>query len=116
MGMCWVNLIYGGICAIVLFGDLFVSRMCNALHAFPLRREGWLLTNFLSGMLFCLIPSLFVSITASVFLLSYAYIAWIWLAVSVLQFLFFFGTGTLSALCAGNRLAMAAIYSIIHFI
>ena len=50
-GMAPVNLIYGGLCAMFLFGDLFNSRLCNALHAFPVRREGWLLTGIAAGIL-----------------------------------------------------------------
>ena len=50
--MTWINLFYGGICGVVLFTDLFNNRLCNALHAFPLRREGWLTTHILSGFLF----------------------------------------------------------------
>lgn len=112
----WGNLIYAGIVAVVLFGDLYNARLCCALHAFPMRREGWLLINTVSGLLFSVIPNLFVSILASFVLGEYAYLVWIWLGVAVLQYLFFFGTAVLSAVCAGNRLAMAAIYGIIHFI
>ena len=43
--MAFVNLIYAPLVAALLFGDLYNSRMCNALHAMPLRRESWFLTN-----------------------------------------------------------------------
>ena len=33
-----VNLFFAPITAMLLFGDLFNSRMCNAIHAMPLRR------------------------------------------------------------------------------
>ena len=33
-----INFIYALIVAQLLFGDLFNSRLCNALHALPLRR------------------------------------------------------------------------------
>lgn len=113
--MSWINLIYGCICAGVLFGDLYNSRICNALHAFPVRREGWVTAHVVSGMLFCVIPNFVIAIFASFMLLQYAYIVWIWLLLSVLQFLFFFGVGTLAAVCAGNRLAMTVFYAIIQF-
>ena len=114
--MASVNFAYAGICAILLFGDLYNSRMCNALHAFPLRRDGWLLTNVVSGILFSVVPNILMTVLGGILLQEYAYMAAIWLAVMVLMFLFFFGTAVLSAVCAGNRLAMAAIYAIIHFI
>lgn len=115
-GMAWVNLLYGGICGAFLFMDLFNGRLCNGLHAFPMRREGWLITHILSGFLFSLIPNLLVALLGSFMLWEYAYVALIWLAVSMLQYLFFFGTAVLSAMCAGNLLGTAAIYGIFHFI
>lgn len=115
-GMAPVNLLYGGICAMFLFGDLFNSRLSNALHAFPVRREGWLLTGIAAGVLFCVVPNLLLCLVASAVLQQYTYLAFIWLAVSILQFLFFFGTAVFSAMCAGNRLGMIAIYGIIQFI
>lgn len=115
-GMSLINLAYAGICAFFLFGDLFNSRLCNALHAFPLRREGWLLAGVVSGILFGLVPNLLMCLIAYPILWQYAYVGFIWLAVSMLQFLFFFGMAVLCAFCAGNRLAMAAIYGIINLI
>ena len=114
--MAWVNLFYGGICGIFLFMDLFNGRMCNALHAFPMRREGWLTTHVLSGLLFSLVPNVLSTGIGALLLWEYAYIAPIWLAISMLQFLFFFGTAVLAAICAGNLLGSVAIYGIIHFI
>jgi len=49
--------VYAFLVAACLFGDLFDSRMCNGLHAMPMRREGWLLTNLVSGLVFALIPA-----------------------------------------------------------
>ncbi len=114
--MAWGNLIYGGICGVFLFMDLFNGRLCNALHAFPIRREGWLTTHILSGLLFSLVPNLLVTCIGALLLWEYAYAAFIWLAVSTLQYLFFFGTAVLAAVCAGNLLGTVAIYGIIHFI
>ena len=115
-GMAIINLMYGGICAIMLMGDLFNAKICNAIHAFPVRREGWLLGHIISGILFSFVPNVLITVLASIMLWEYAYMAPIWLAVATLQFLFFFGVGILSAVCAGNRLAMIAVYGIIHFI
>ena len=110
-----VNLVYAGICAMLLFGDLFNSRMCNALHAMPIRREGWFLTHLAAGLLMCLVPNALGALLASLYLGQYCYLAFLWLAVVVLEFLFFFGVGIFSALCAGNKLGMAAVYCLINF-
>lgn len=114
--MAWTNLFYGGFCGVFLFMDLFNGRLCNALHAFPMRREGWLTTHILAGLLFSLVPNLLVTAIGSVMLWQYAYMALIWLAVSTLQYLFFFGTAVLAATCAGNLLGTVAIYGITHFV
>ena len=58
IAMSWVNLIYGAVVAQLLFGDLFQSRMCNALHALPLTRDGWFVTHSASGICFSLLPNL----------------------------------------------------------
>ncbi len=114
--MSVVNLLYAGIVALMLFGDLFNPRMCNALHAFPMRREGWFITHLVSGILFCLVPNLLIVILTGFTLGSMFYIAFLWLAVMLLQYLFFFGVATFSVLCAGNRLGAAAVYGLINFL
>ncbi|MBR5021978.1 MAG: hypothetical protein IKY18_02075 [Oscillospiraceae bacterium] len=113
---CIGNLLYAGVVTLCLFSDLYKSRLCNALHAFPMRREGWLLTNIATGFLFSLIPNLFVCTLASFQLGEYASFIWHLFDVAALQYIFFFGTAVLSALCAGNGLGMIAVYSIIQFV
>jgi len=110
------NLLYAGIVTMCLFGDLYKGRLCNALHAFPMRREGWLLTNIATGFLFSLIPNLIVCAITSFQLGEYAFYIWNLFAVATLQYLFFFGTAVLSALCAGNHLGLLAVYGMIQFV
>ena len=57
-----VNILYAFVCAALLFGDLFNARLCNALHAMPMRREGWFLTHLARGMLVSMVPNLVVCI------------------------------------------------------
>ena len=117
--MAVVNLLYAHIVAQLLFGDLYSSRMCNMLHAFPLRRESWFLTNVLSGLTFSLVP------TAIMALLSFPLLAgsifegapvlsgWIFLA-SNLQFVCFFGMAVFCVMVVGNRFTMAAAYGLLN--
>ena len=116
MAMGIVNFIYAGLCAMVLFGDLFSSKMCNALHAMPMRREGWFLTHLSAGLIFCIGPNAVGAIIASMMLQQYCYLVFIWLAIMICQFLFFFGAGAFSAQCAGNRLGAVAIYFLLNFL
>ena len=62
MGM--VNCAYGALVALLLFGDLTNTRMCNGLHALPLRRETCFGTNVLSGLFFSLIPTVIMTVPA----------------------------------------------------
>ncbi len=111
-----INFCYAGLCSLLLFGDLFSGRNCNALHAMPMRREGWFLTHLCAGFLFFLIPCALGAGLAALLLEEYFYLALLWLAVMALQFLFFFGAGAFSALCAGNRIGMLAVYGILNFL
>jgi len=111
-----VNLIYAGLCALLLFGDLHKTRLCNALHAMPLRREGWFFTHLASGMLFCLVPNAVGLLIAAIALGQYSGLAFLWYAVVVLQFLFYFGVAAFSIQCAGNGLGAASIYALINYL
>lgn len=115
-----INLCYALVCSIVLFGDLYNSRMCNALHALPLRREGWFLTNVLSGLCFSLVPSLVMTLIAiPLACVSVVSGDWqmplVWLLGNNLQFIAFFGIAVFSALCVGSRFAQAVVYGILNF-
>ena len=107
---------YAFLVAACLFGDLFDSRLCNGLHAMPMRREGWLLTNLASGLVFALIPAVIGAGVAAIVLKEYFWIGLLWQGTSLLQFVFFFGVAVFSAMCTGKRLGMAAIYGILNFL
>ena len=55
--MVAVNLLFGPLIAMLLFGDLFNSRLCMGLHAMPVRRETIFVTGVLSGLTFSLVPT-----------------------------------------------------------
>ena len=117
MAMSWVNLLYGAIVAQLLFGDLYNSRMCNALHALPLRRENWFATHVASGICFSLLPNLAIALIALPAMRlegGWTAVFW-WLLASELQYLFFFGTAVLCVMLSGNRFGQAALYTIVNF-
>ena len=113
----WVNLIYAAAAAQMLFGDLYNSRMCNALHALPLRRECWFITHVVSGIAFSVLPNLvMVLLSFPVLRLEAAWSAafW-WLLATQLQYLFFFGIAVLCIMLSGNRFGQIAYYGMINF-
>lgn len=116
LSMGIVNFLYAPLAAIVLFGDLFKSRMCNMLHALPLRREGWFLTHLTAGLLFCVLPNGAAALLTAALLQEYAWAAFLWLGLMVLQYLFFFGVATFASLCSGNHLGALAVYGIVNFL
>lgn len=114
--LSYVNWAYAFLCATMLFGDLFQSRMCNALHAMPMRRCGWFLTHVASGLLFALIPNLLLAAVAGILLQEYIILAFWWFLSTMGQFLFHFALATLCAMCVGNRFAHAMVYGIFSFL
>ena len=114
--VCVFHAVYALLVAACLFGDLFDSRLCNGLHAMPMRREGWLLTNLLSGFVFALIPAIVGGAVGAVILRDYWQFAIVWQLASLMQFVFCFGVAVFSAMCAGKRVGMVAVYTLINFL
>ena len=114
--MAPVNFVYAGLTALLLFSDLYKSRLAYALHAMPLRREGWFFTHSVAGLLMCLVPNALGAVVSAACLGQYAYLAYIWLAVMALEYVCFFGFGAFCALCAGNMLGGAAMYGLLNFL
>lgn len=110
------NLFYALLVAQLLFGDLYNSRMCNALHALPMRRETWFGTHIVTGLCFSVLPNLLSSLFAMLFLGRYWFTALYFLLGVTLSYLFFFGTAVFAMFCVGNRFAMALVYGIINFL
>ena len=117
--MAVVNLIYAPIVAQLLYGDLYSSRMCNMLHAFPMRREHWFLTNFLSGITFSVVPTAVMCslalplLAGSIFAGAASLSMYVFLA-SNLQFICFFGMAVFCAMLVGNRFTMVAAYGLLN--
>ena len=117
--MSVVNLLYAPLVAMLLFGDLYNGRMCNAMHAMPLKREGWFLSHLAAGMTFSVVPSAIMALISMPLLgKTCVHNGWllgpIWFAATNLEFLCFFGIALFCVFCAGNRVAMAAWYAAIN--
>lgn len=113
--MAIVNMIYAMIVAACLFGDLFRSRLCNSIHALPLRRETMLLTHVLAGVLFAVVPYGVLSLLYMLRVLEFWYVALLWLLGMVLEYLFFFALAVVCSVCTGSRFAVIAVYTVLNF-
>ena len=111
-----INLVYALLAAQLLFGDLYKSRLCNALHAMPLRRETWFFSHVASGILMSLVPNAVGILVTLPTLGSYWYTAALWLLGMEMHYLFFFALAVLCVMCTGSRIAGVAIYGIINFL
>lgn len=117
--MAPINLVYALVVAAVLFGDLFHTRMCNALHAMPLRRESWFVTHTLAGLLFSIVPTLLMAPVAIPLLAKTPVTdAWqlslYWLVATNLEYLFFFGVAALCVQCVGSWVGLASVYALVN--
>ena len=110
-----MNLLYGMLAAQLLFGELFNSRLCNALHAMPVSREARFGSHLVAGLAFSIVPNLVVSLLLMPNLNLWWYTALLWWGAMTLEYLFFFGVAMLSMQCTGNRFAAILVYAIINF-
>lgn len=109
------NLAYAFILVELLLGDLYVPRICYAIHALPVTRGGWFGTQVIQGIL-SVIPGILICgglMAASV--TRFRILIPIWMGVCFLQFLFFFGLALLCGVGAGNRMGMALLYGLANF-
>ncbi len=111
-----ISIVYALLNAQLLFGDLFNTRLCNALHALPLRREGWFFTHVAAGMLFSLVPNAIIALVLMPMAGEFWYTPLLWLLGMEMHYLFFFGLAVFCMLLTGNRFAAAAVYTIINFL
>lgn len=115
-----VSLLYAVLCAMAVWSYLYNARSVGLSHTLPIRREGLLVTNFLSGMAMLLIPYVFAG-TLSVGIVTamggfdpegtLVTIA----AVIGLNF-FYFSTATFVAFITSNVFALPALYFLFHFL
>lgn len=112
-----VNFVYALVNAQLLFGDLCTPRLCNALHAMPLRRECWFGSHVTAGLLFSFVPNLVLGLLGvSLLGLDKGWcVPFLWILASGIQYLFFFSLAVLCMMLVGNRFAQVLVYGIVNF-
>lgn len=103
--------------AMAVFSYLYNNRSTGFVHALPVRREGLLVTNYLSGLSFILLPALGVFVIT---LLAEAALGCVevgplavWLLSQVLLTLFFYSFAVFCAMFTGHILALPVFYGIL---
>lgn len=109
------NMWLGVAAAVLLFGDLCKSKMCNGLHAMPLRRETWFGSHFAAGMAYSLIPNTVFAVILGIMAGADWYMAPLVLLCATMQYLFFFGVALFSIHCSGRSSATVVIFFVINF-
>ena len=114
--LTFASFLYAALCAQLLFGELFNSRLCNAIHAMPVTREARFGSHILAGVLFAWVPNLLVSLLMLPYLDHLWFTSFLWLGAYSLQYLFFFGAAVFSVMCTGSRFAMVLVYGIVNLL
>lgn len=110
---CLINLFYGFVCAMTVFGYLHDSIECNMVHAFPVRRESYFLIHLAAGCLMALVPNTLFCLV----MLPLAAEETVFLFLSImLQYIFFYGLGIFCMLLTGRKFAALTLYGLLNFL
>lgn len=111
-----INGLYALVVVQALFEDLLNPRLCNALHAMPVTRDGYYGAHLIAGLLFALVPNCLVLLPTSLLLpRQVASVSLLALLALSLQYIFYLGTALTAVQLAGNRIGMVLIYGILNF-
>lgn len=112
--------VFGLLAAMALFSYLYHSRSACMIHSLPIRREGLFATNYLSGLVFFLVPNTVVALlTLLVELAAGDAELWslgVWWLLTSGACLFFFSFAVLCAMLTGHILALPAFYAIFNLL
>lgn len=115
----WVSValcIYALLASQLLFGELFQGRMCNAIHALPVRREGLFISHFTAGILMGIGPNVIIALISMLSLGRLWFVALLWLGAVSMIYLLFFGVAVFCMMCSGNRFAAVALYALVNLL
>lgn len=109
--------------AMFLFSYLFTARNSNMMHTYPVNRCSLFATNYVTGLLFLLVPltvsvllALLVSASCGAVTGEIAASLFIWLGVTVAENIFFFSVAVCVLMFVGNMIAVVPLYIILNFL
>lgn len=114
-GSVVTSFFYAPLVCLLLFGDLYQNRLCNAIHALPVQRHTLFFSHTAAALCFYLVPNTLLALVQLLFLRSYWYVSLYWLLGTTLIYLCLLGIALFCIFCTGKRFAMAAVYCILLF-
>ncbi|SHI07877.1 ABC-2 type transport system permease protein [Sporobacter termitidis DSM 10068] len=115
-----MSAVFGIFAAMAVFSYLYSGRSASMFHALPVRREGLYITNYVSGLLFLVVPNVVVFLVSLIVEAACGYTGLSqllsWFAIVSLLSVFFHSFGVFCAMVTGHLLALPVLYGIANFI
>lgn len=116
----FIALFFGILVAMAMWSYLYNNRSVSMIHALPMTRKTLFFTNYLTGILFFLVPNVVIflltlgaeAMIGSVAIKSLA----IWLLCQTLLCFFFYSFAALLAFVTGHILILPCLYAIFNFL
>lgn len=116
----WIIFAFSILSAAAVFSYLYNSRSVNMIHALPVRREELFVTNYLSGLLFLLIPQVTAFLLTVFVWFGYGinHLEYLlqWLGIVVLESFFAYSMGVLCCMLTGNIVAVPICFAILNYL
>lgn len=117
-GALVMAVIFGCLFAMALFSYLCSARSVGMMHAFPIRREGLFLTNYLSGLIVILatqaINTALIAAIWAAARVSAGSLLWQWFVIPVGELFFFYSFAVFCAMFTGQILALPVFYAALN--
>lgn len=106
--------------AVAVFSYLYTTRSCNMMHAFPVKRTEMFATNYISGLLFVIVPQV-ISFFVALIIFGVCDIPNIqylitWLLLMLGMSFFFFSLSVLCCMLTGHFLGGVAFFVVFNLI
>lgn len=111
------------LCAMYVFSYLFTARNSNMMHAFPVSRRSLFTTNYITGVLFLIIPAMLSALLGLAAGAAHGALDsdvvqcyLLWMVTAAIENVFFFSLAVCVLMFVGNILAVPVMYLIINFL
>lgn len=108
------------VCAMALFYYMYSSRSCHMFHALPVNRTQLYVTNYVSGLLFMIIPQIFTFVISAFIcamndITDLEYLLY-WLLMSMGMSIFAFSMAVAIGMITGQLIMIPVFFAIANFL